>query len=218
MLAFSSTTKRFRNELRLGNCGGGKVRLEVLHRGAATEELSTTWVKKWALSKTLKVFCAAYESCWAALSCLLPPEKALPGVCTLSPSSLLICPDVKAEDVLLWCQSFCSLPASFLTGLSQSVACFETSFFNSASGIQTFQCGVGAIYSDNEQAADALKMNRLDSEFRAEVVGGDAANLTRWMIDVDMSTSINILLKSPMQACFYPISKENKDNRTVLSL
>lgn len=92
------------------------------------------------------------------------------------------------------------------------------SVFNSASGIQTFQCGVGAIYSDNEQAADALKMNRLDSEFRAEVVGGDAANLTRWMIDVDMPTSINILLKSPMQACFCPISKENKDNRTVLSL
>lgn len=92
------------------------------------------------------------------------------------------------------------------------------SFFSSASGIQTFQCGVWAVYSDNEQAADALKMNRLDSEFRAEVVGGDAANLTRWMIDVDMSTSINILSKSLMQACFYLDSKENKDNRTILLL
>lgn len=81
--------------------------------------------------------------------------------------------------------------------------------FISVSAIQTFQCGVKGIYSAYVQAADALKMKCLDSEFRAEVVGGDIANLTRWMIDMDMSISINVLLKSLTQVCFSPTPTEN---------
>lgn len=43
-------------------------------------------------------------------------------------------------------------------------------------------------------------MKCLDSELQAEVVGGEAANLTWEIIDVYMSISINTLLKSLMQA------------------
>lgn len=68
--------------------------------------------------------------------------------------------------------------------------------------------GVGDVYSAYEQA-DTLRMKRLDSELQAEVVGGDAGNLTWRMIDVCMSISINILLKSLMQACFFPHPKRN---------
>lgn len=55
-------------------------------------------------------------------------------------------------------------------------------------------------------------MKCLDSELQAEEVGGGAANLTGRMIDVYMSISINILLKSLTQVCFSPTPTE-KINR-----
>lgn len=87
-------------------------------------------------------------------------------------------------------------------------------FLFSLPGIQTFQCGVGDICSAYERA-DALEMKCLDSELQAEVVGGDAANFTWRMIDVYMSISINILLKSLMQACFSPTATENINRKTT---
>lgn len=55
--------------------------------------------------------------------------------------------------------------------------------FSSLTGIQTFHRGVGVVYLAYERP-DALKIKYLDSELQAEVVGGDAANLTWRMIDV----------------------------------
>jgi len=58
-------------------------------------------------------------------------------------------------------------------------------------------------------------MKCLNSELQAEVVGGDTANLTRRMIDVYMSVSINILLKSLTQVCFSSIPTENINRKTT---
>lgn len=90
----------------------------------------------------------------------------------------------------------------------------KCSFFFSLSGIETFQCGVGDVYSAYEQA-DTLKIKCLDSELQAEVVGGDAANFTWRMIDVYMSISINIPLKSLTQACVSPTPTENINRKTT---
>lgn len=90
------------------------------------------------------------------------------------------------------------------------------SFFSS----QVFKLssvGLGMFIQLMEQA-DALKMKCLDSELQAEVVGGDAANLTWRMIDVYMSISINILLKSMTQARFSPTPTENINRKTTEQL
>lgn len=85
-----------------------------------------------------------------------------------------------------------------LEALAKQLCMLHCSFFP-FSGIQTFQCWAGDVYSAYEQA-DALKMKCFDSELQAEVVGGGIVHLTWRMIDVYMSISINILLKSLTQA------------------